>query len=156
MRIYTVHAPADDPAPERFGFVKDGFSWPAFFFQFVWILRHTMWLALVGYMAFAVAVFGVGALVGSIYAWIVAIAGAFLLGFEGNTIRRLSLERRGWREVGEAWGRNLTEAETRFFGNWNALPAHQRDALVASAATPGAAAAETSDEPILGLFPEPE
>jgi hypothetical protein len=156
MRAYTVHAPPTDPAPERFVFVKDGFSWPAFLFQPLWMLRHGMWVALVGYLIFAAVVYGIAALVGGGYAWIVAILGAFVLGFEGNAIRRLSLEWRGWRELGDAAGRNLVEAETRFFGDWSALPAHRRDVLTARAVGHGEAGMEASDEPILGLFPEPE
>ena len=48
MRAYTVHAPPDEPAaPERFAFVKDGFSWPALFVPILWILWHRLWLTLV-------------------------------------------------------------------------------------------------------------
>jgi hypothetical protein len=156
MRAYTVHAPPHDPAPERFAFVKDGFSWPAFLFSFPWILWHGMWLALLCYVVFAAVVIAVAAWLGDGYAWIVAIIGVFVLGFEGNAIRRLSLERRGWREIGDAAGRNLVEAETRFFGDWSMLPAHRRDVLTARPAGHGEAGLEASDEPILGLFPEPE
>ncbi len=155
MRIYTVHAPPGDPAPERFAFVKDGFSWPAFFFTFLWILWHRMWIALLGYIVFLLVIAWIGVLAGDSEAMIFAIIGGILIGLEGNTVRRLSLERKGWREVGESYGRNLSEAEIRFFHGW-AEAAPQR--LRAPAATSYASGAGTHgvDEPILGLFPEPE
>jgi hypothetical protein len=154
MRFYTVHAP-EEAEPERFAFVKDGFSWPALFIPLLWILWHRMWVTLLGYVAFTLVIAVIDRFVGDFYATVLGIAGAVLLGLEGNTIRRLSLEARGWREVGETFGRNLAEAEVRFFGEWTALAPQRRDAL-AGAAPVGPGAAAPSDEPILGLFPEPE
>src|SRR5258708_6987549 len=53
MSVYTVHEP---PLPagaaasdvERFAFVRDGFSWWAFLLAPLWMLRHRMWLVLIG------------------------------------------------------------------------------------------------------------
>jgi hypothetical protein len=155
IRYYTVHAPPRDPQPERFAFVKDGFSWPAFFFSAFWIIWHRMWLTLMGYVIFVLVVAWIGRLAGDPYATLVAIGGSFVLGFEGNAIRRLSLENRGWREVGAAAGTNLSEAELRFFAEWSALsPVRRGELLAASYASEKDAV--TSDQPILGLFPEPE
>ena len=60
MAVYTVHQPPlkkDEaaPDPERFAFVRDGFSFWAFLFGPLWMLRHRMWLVLLGYVAVAVA-----------------------------------------------------------------------------------------------------
>ena len=113
-----------------------------------------MWLALLGYIVFVLAVAGIGNLAGDVYATILSVLGSFVLGFEGNAIRRLTLARRGWREVGEAFGRNLEEAEIRFFYDWASLPEARRYDGAAGGSSGGAVAA--SDEPILGLFPEAE
>ena len=55
MSVYTVHEPptragAAASDVERFAFVRDGFSWWAFLFAPLWMLRHRMWLVLIGYV----------------------------------------------------------------------------------------------------------
>ena len=60
MSIYTVHEPPlraneDVPDPERFVFVRDGFSFWAFLLAPLWMLRHRLWLVLIGYVVVAVA-----------------------------------------------------------------------------------------------------
>ena len=50
MAVYTVHEPPlkryeTDADPERFVFVRDGFSFWAFLLGPLWMLRHRMWLA---------------------------------------------------------------------------------------------------------------
>jgi len=158
MRVYSVHAPPEEPvAPEKFLFVKDGFSWPALFFPVLWILWHRMWLTLVYTIVFVLVVAWIGRLGGDNLATTVAILGGILFALEANNIRRLSLEHRGWREVGAASGRNYDEAETRFFTDWAKEPAAvpQREAMARAAYSPEARE-HGADEPILGLFPEPE
>lgn len=157
MRAYTVHAPPGEPQPERFAFVKDGFSWPALFIPPLWMLWRRMWVALLGTIAFVLVVAVIDAYVGDPFDTIVAIAGALILGFEGNNIRRASLASRGWRDVGSAAGGNLEEAEISFFAGWaEASPQLPRDANRPAAAYSAQGAAVQSEEPILGLFPEPE
>ncbi len=158
MRAYTVHAPPDEPAsPEQFRFVKDGFSWPALFFPVLWILWHRMWLTLVYYVIFALVIAWIGRLGDQDVAAVIGILGAVLFALEANNFRRMALRARGWHDLGPASGRNLDEAETRFFAEWgqalNTLP--RRDAMARAAYSPEARA-HGADEPILGLFPEPE
>ena len=55
MSIYTVYEPPlrgheSAPDPERFVFVRDGFSIWAFVLAPLWMLRHRLWLAFVGYV----------------------------------------------------------------------------------------------------------
>src|SRR5258707_14497536 len=61
MAVYTVHEPppkrfeqASDP--ERFDFVRDGFSFSAFVFGPLWMLWHRMWLVLLGYIGVSAGV----------------------------------------------------------------------------------------------------
>ena len=53
--IYTVHEPPlkpdeSAPDPDRFVFVRDGFSFWAFLLAPLWMLRHRLWLVLLGYL----------------------------------------------------------------------------------------------------------
>src|ERR671913_35205 len=50
MKTYTLHLPAraaagDAEAIERAVLVRDGFSWGAFFFSFLWFFVRRLWLA---------------------------------------------------------------------------------------------------------------
>jgi hypothetical protein len=77
-----------------------------------------------------------------------------LVGLEAGTLRRVTLRRRGWREVGLISANDREVAERRFFATW------RRDGAARPAAgggpapvPPPARAAQTS--PVIGLFPEP-
>jgi hypothetical protein len=161
MRAYTVHAPPGEPAaPEKFAFVKDGISWPALFVPILWILWHRLWLALIGYIIFVLAIAWTELLVGEDAAAVLAILGAILFALEANNIRRLALDRRGWRDVGSTFGQNLDEAEMRYFEKQveTAAPVKSadRERAIARAAYREPERHDRSDEPIFGLFPEPE
>lgn len=163
MRAYTVHAPPREPTdPERFALIKDGISWPALFVAVLWILYHRLWLTLVWYIVFLLVVAWIGRLVNDDVATWVLILGAILFALEANNIRRLSKITRGWREVGGSYGKNLVEAEARFFGAWGRPTSAARDfaasdpkAVIARAAYPDEDRV-AHDGPIFGLFPEPE
>ena len=157
VKAFTIHARPEDP-PESFVFVKDGFSWPALFFPVLWILWHRLWLTLLGYVIFILAVAWTGRLMGENAGTWLAILGNVLFALEANNFRRLSLESRGFSEIGVASGGNLDEAELRFFDRWAGgavAPATKREAISRAAYSPQARA-HGADEPILGLFPEPE
>ena len=158
MTVYTVHEPPSRAGAaasdvERFAFVRDGFSWWAFLFAPLWMLRHRMWLVLLGYMVVVAALAGVLHLHGTPAAGTVVWALlALFIGFEAGTLRRFGLARRGYRNIGLVVGDDLELAERRFFDSWvrKAGPAAgAAPALVASARAPHPA----SD--VLGLFPEP-
>jgi hypothetical protein len=169
MRAYTVHAPPGDAPPERFAFVKDGFSWPALLIPLLWMLWHRLWLALVWYIAWILALAWVDRLAGEGLATALALLGAIWLAFEGNDIRRRSLASRGWGEVGAASGKNPEEAEVRFFAEWSrarqpqpaappptvgAVQAARQQTIIRAAYPPSRA--YDREETVLGLFPEAE
>jgi Protein of unknown function (DUF2628) len=156
MAVYTVHEPPrrDDDAlahTERFAFVRDGFSWPAFLFGPLWMLRHRLWLA---FICFLIVVFALGAAtrVAGVGDWVLGIGlvVALLIGFEASTLRRYGLARRGWNSVGVVVGDDLESAERRFFDAWSA------GGVPRPAPSPASGhAVSTPSGPIIGLFPEP-
>jgi hypothetical protein len=168
MSVYTVYEPPlrsgeASADPDRFAFVRDGFSFWAFLLGPLWMLRHRMWLVLLGYLVLAAALgwaqraAGVAPGVGGTVTFLVMI----LIGCEAGTLRRLTLEGRGWRNVGIVVGDDLELAERRFFEAWMA-----RGKQTSTDAPPtrptafaGPYGSSTNVPPgasdVLGLFPEP-
>jgi hypothetical protein len=163
MSVYTVYEPplrATDvgPDPDRFTFVRDGFSFWAFFVAALWMLWHRMWLVLVIYLVLAIgletALHFAGVSPAAIA--IVQLCIAVLVGFEAPTLRRFTLAQRKWKDVGLVSGSTLEDAERRFFDAWSRETRRQPSAPAA----PGAAAQspvphmpQASD--VIGLFPDP-
>ena len=171
MSIYTVYEPPlraheSAPDPERFVFVRDGFSFWAFLLAPWWMLRHRLWLAFVCYVILAVALSVALRLIGASAA-VAIIAGALfslLVGFEAATLRRFGLARRGWRNVGIVVGDDVESAERRFFDAWaNKTWANktwaERPSVdgVPRASSPamGVPMARRPSSEVIGLFPQP-
>jgi hypothetical protein len=157
MAVYTVHEPPpkayDASNPERFVFVRDGFSLWAFLFGPLWMLRHRMWLALLGYLLLVVGLqIGLSRLgASSTVMSVVALLLALLIGFEAGTLRRFAFARRKWTPVGVIVGDDRETAEQRFFDAWCKRTPR-------AAPVPPLAAAvrrEPDARDIIGLFPEP-
>jgi hypothetical protein len=159
MAVYTVHEPPSRagaaPEPERFVFVRDGFAFWALLFGPLWMLRHRMWLALLGY-ALVVTALGLvmrlngSATVGTIV-W--ALLG-LLIGIEAGTLRRFTLGRRGFRNIGLVVGDDLELAERRFFDAWVRKDSVPAAPAGAPALTPSRRMPSSAPD-VLGLFPEP-
>jgi hypothetical protein len=158
MAVYTVHEPPlrrgeSTPDPERFVFVRDGFSFAAFLFGALWMLWHRMWLVFFGYVIVAG---GLEAVLTQLRAStglrvVIGLMIALLTGFEAPTLRRFTLARRKWSNVGIIVGDNLDSAEQRFFDAWTktgGMPPVRLAGAAASAHDPG-------EPDIIGLFPEP-
>jgi len=176
MSVYTVYEPPlkahqSAPDPERFVFVRDGFSFWAFLLGPWWMLRHRLWLAFVCYVILAVALSIALRLIGASAA-VAIIAGALfslLVGFEAATLRRFGLARRGWRNVGIVVGDDVESAERRFFDAWaNKTWANKTWANKTSAERPsvdgvprasspatGVPMARRPSSEVIGLFPQP-
>jgi hypothetical protein len=159
MPVYTVHEPPprrgmSESDPVRIAFVRDGFSFWAFLLGPVWMLWHRLWLVLIGYLV-SVAVLQVG------LAWLGATSGAralvgllvaILVGLEAATLRRWTLRRRGWKNLGVVVADDSDLAERRFFDAWLG------SAAAAPPPVPGlppARAASTAPGDVIGLFPQP-
>jgi hypothetical protein len=171
MAVYTVHEPPlkryeSSAAPERFAFVRDGFSFWAFVLAPLWMLGHRLWLVLFGYV---VLVAGLAVVLEVLHASatvkvVVAVLLALLVGFEAGTLRRFTLGRRGWNNVGIVLGEDRETAEQRFFDAWT-MNATARSSTAPSATTrrdTAASSPSTAPSPrrapaapdVVGLFPE--
>jgi len=168
MSVYTVYEPplraADALADtERFVFVRDGFYVWTFLLTPFWMLWHRLWLVLAGYLAISGVLETALVIVGASSA-VIALLGVLisvLVGLEASTLRRFTLRRRGWRDVGIVSGDDAEDAERRFFDAW--VRKSPAPAGAPSAPTPPSAApiprppqaAAHGASGIIGLFPEP-
>lgn len=164
MTVYTVLAPeprggAEAPDPMSYVFVKEGFAWPALFFAGLWMIYRRMWLALVAYVALAVAAGFMGRQVGGGLPGLFILLAHFWFALEANELRRWTLKRRGYRLVGVAEGRGQEEAEIRFFtAQEDGVSAPQAPSIppappVPQRYEPLKPSAEAGD--VVGLFPAP-
>jgi Protein of unknown function (DUF2628) len=163
MAVYTVHQPPlkkneTAPDPERFAFVRDGFSFWAFLLGPLWMLWHRMWLVLIGYVVVAVAIqvglwrIGVSAGGISIANFLLAV----LVGLEAGTLRRFTLGRRRWRSLGTVVGSDRETIEQRFFDGWVRGGAAMAPIGAPAAALAVAAPHNPATPPeVIGLFPQP-
>ena len=160
MAIYTVHEPplkryetAADP--ERFAFVRDGFSVWAFLLAPIWMLRHRMWLVLIGYIVTILLVeIGLRLLgVSGTARTVVGLLVSLLVGIEAATLHRFTLGRRGFSNVGLVAGDDPEAAERRFFETWVRRDAAAPAPPQSSSVTPPRVA--TTSPEVIGLFPEP-
>ena len=165
MSVYTVHEPplraADaGPDPEQFAFVREGFSVWAFLFAALWMLWHRMWLVLLIYLVVAAgletALYYAG--VSGLLLGLIAVLVSLLIGVEASTLRRFTLTRGGWKNVGVVSGDSLEMAERRFFDAWMRATPLPRAAAAPPPPPrpPSASVPHTPQSPdVIGLFPEP-
>jgi Protein of unknown function (DUF2628) len=152
MQTFTVHEPPNPPADrvdraESLVFIKDGVSWGAALFGPFWLLAHRLWWPLIGYIAAygAIEAVRLTRIVEQRWIGLCLLALNLLLAFEGDTLRRWALNRRGWRMLGAANGRNRNECERRFFEAW--IPSQPVLQAPAAAASGGTSAREW---PVIG------
>lgn len=98
--------------------VRDGFSWLAFLFPWIWLLAHRLWLHAI--VAFALQA------IGSVLAeqsgfgpagMALAFAVNLFVGFEGQNFRIRNLASRGWREEAAIGASSIDLAEEIYFSN---------------------------------------
>ncbi len=160
MAVYTVHEPLPrkneaSADPERFAFVRDGFYFWAFVLGPLWMLWRRLWLVTLLYFVFSSALqAGLWALGAPDAAkFVVWFLLALLVGFEAGTLRRWTLTRRGWKNLGVVVGDDVETAERRFFSAWTPrMPP-------VPAPPPASSSAGRFPRPgegqIVGLFPQP-
>jgi hypothetical protein len=163
MKTYTLHLPrdvqpADREALDRAELVKDGFSWGAFFFTFLWLFYHRAWLAglgvLVGLLAAGILLDALD--LGPLSTTLAQILLQVLVGLEANSLRRWTLARRGRPAVDVVTASDRDEAAMKAFGRWLAGTAAPPRAAGRPTQAPGGLPAFRGPEPVIGLFPDPE
>ena len=171
MSVYTVYEPPlkaheSAPDPERFVFVRDGFSFWAFLLAPFWLLRYRLWLAFIDYVIVAIALQIALRWIGASPTVTVLVAAllSLLVGFEAATLRRFTLSRRGWRNVGLVVGDDIDSAERRFFDAWVSNAWAEKTwaerssvggAPRASSPAMGVPTARRPSSEVIGLFPQP-
>lgn len=116
MAIYSVHN-RDGASDEQAVFVAESFSAGALVFTVLWAAWHRMWLA----ASVLLAVTGGTALAGNYFGIsesmtaLVSFAVSLIFGFEARELYARSLVARGMAQVGLSHGRNLEEAELRYY-----------------------------------------
>lgn len=162
MAVYTIHQPPlrkgeTSPDPDRFVLVRDGFHFWAFLFGPVWMAWRRLWLVLVLYV---VAVIGIEVALRFVGApasmrALIAFAVAILVGLEAATLRRWTLSRCGWKNIGVVVGEDVESAERRFFADWIGTNQAMPQAGIGKAPAAGAVRMSKDDsQDIIGLFPE--
>jgi hypothetical protein len=163
MKIFTVHEPPlrrneSVVDPDRFVFVRDGFYFWAFLFGPLWMIWRRLWLVLLIY-AVVIAALQVG-----LYAlgmspavnFTVGFLIALLVGFEAATLRRWTLTRRRFRNLGPVVAPNLETAEHRFFDAWTSRVDMPPPIPSQAPQPPRPPAYPPSAPEVIGLFPEPQ
>jgi len=125
MIICTVHEPGRpsksvETRSDELVFVKEGIDWLGLIFGPLWLLSQALWFE------FAVAVLlWAGLSAGLAYLGLGEAAPGtatllvnLLIGFEGNDLKRWSLERKGYRFLAIVSGRGFEECRGRFFDTW--------------------------------------
>ncbi len=125
MQFYTVHEPPDPPVDriERAAsleLIGDRFVPAAVAFGPFWLLANRLWYAFAAYLC-AVLVAGLVIYTAGLnwrWASLLFTALNLIVAFEGASLRRWALERRGWRTLGTVSGRDIDECERRFLESW--------------------------------------
>lgn len=129
VAVYTVHAPDESELKnggdlgaytDKFVFVPERFSLLAMLFALPWLLVHRLWLATAGFIALVIALNLIGAALGlsQTTRGLLSLALSVVVGFEAHNLRRLALERSGYRLVGVVSASSRAEAEHKFFREW--------------------------------------
>ncbi len=115
MTVFTVHI-SDSAAKPDLVLIKDGFSWPAAVFGFLWALAVGAW-------ALALALFVVQVAVSALLPLVIEntealgvaqLGSAVVIGLVANEARRWFLGFGGLREAGVVTGADKDQAEQRF------------------------------------------
>ena len=117
-RVYTVHLRAwANSADKDAVFLREGFSWGAFIFSFLWALWHRLWFVALIFLgvSFALALLPEFLELDPFSEIALSVAAALLIGWHANDFRRRALERQGFVTAGVVAAPNLVEAERRFF-----------------------------------------
>jgi len=130
MRYYSVHLPRslsqggpgegdlESSAGQTLGsalFVREGFSWGAFFFSILWAIGHGMWLGALAMAALLALIVGLPEIFALDWASraVLLVGFLFFCGFNGNDWHRAGLKESGWDLVSVIAARDRDHAVIR-------------------------------------------
>jgi hypothetical protein len=114
MAIYSIFTRSDDPEPRA---VADRFSWFAALLPPVYALVHGLWWGLLAWVAAVAGIVALGfAIGGEAGFWLYTLLAVFI-GFEGGTLRRVTLGRRGFAYRGERIAAHEDQAEASWLSH---------------------------------------
>ncbi len=117
MAFYSVHLRGDGPqSVAEAAFVRQAFSWKAFFFGPLWLLRHRLWAGLALWAAgYSILIAASLTVVSAGAGLFIALALQMLLGLEASRLLEAKLATQGYRlvEIISALARD--EAEFAFY-----------------------------------------
>lgn len=156
MSVYTIQAPAGsygEAELEDSAFLREGFSWGAFFFAIFWLLWHRLWvtaalwiIVCVGFTWLSFTVLSFGSFL------LIALALHILLGLEAHALLRRRYARHDYRLMGVISAESREVAERRFFSRF--IP--EAPQTPSGTGTPPTPPRPGHSDDVLGLFPEPE
>lgn len=122
MAFYSVHLRGDGPqSVAEAAFVRQAFSWKAFFFGPFWLLRHRLWAGLLFWAAgFSILIAASLTIVSAGAGLFIALALQMLLGLEANRICEAKLAQQGYRLVEIIAAPACGEAEIAFYRRFGA------------------------------------
>jgi Protein of unknown function (DUF2628) len=122
MAFYSVHIQGEGiEAATEAAFVRQAFSWKAFFFGPFWLAWHRLWAALVLLATAYFALLTVSdRIIPAAAAFFIGLAFQTLLGLEANALREGKLAARGYRLVGIVAAPSHDLAEIAFFRHFDA------------------------------------
>jgi hypothetical protein len=117
MALYSVHIQGDGPQSiAEAAFVRQAFSWKAFFLGPLWLLRHRLWGGFAVWAAACSILIAASLTVVSASACLfIALALQILLGLEANRLREAKLAAQGYRLVEIIAAPARDEAEIAFY-----------------------------------------
>ncbi len=125
MIVCTVHEPGRpsktvEMRADELVFVKEGVDWLGLIFGPLWLLSQALWfefaLAVLLWVGAAAALAHLG--LSDAAPGIATLLVNLLIGFEGNDLKRWSLERKGYRLLSAVSGRSFEDCRRRFFDAW--------------------------------------
>ncbi|MFZ0496571.1 MAG: DUF2628 domain-containing protein [Methylocella sp.] len=138
MALYSVHIQGDGPqSVAEAAFVRQAFSWQAFCFGPLWLLRHRLWAGLALWAAgYSIVIAASLSVVSASAGLFIALALQMLLGLEANRLHEAKLAQQGYRLVEIIAAPARDEAEIAFYRQFEALGDPLAD--IASGARDGA------------------
>lgn len=124
MRHYTVHLRRHGLDLDRdLVLVKEGFSWPAFFFSVLWALWHRLWLVAGIFFLVQLAMSLILAvwMPDPVAVIAMSVGTALILAYAANDLWRWALERLGFVETAVVAADDRDGAERRFLDGEPAL-----------------------------------